>query len=359
MKDMEGDLVAVIMAGGAGTRFWPLSTEENPKQFLKLFDEKSLLQKSFERISDLVSRERLFVLTNKAYTPLVREQLPVPDENIIGEPFRRDTAAAVCLGALLARHRFGNPVIVTLTADHMIEPVDLFQRTLLSAARLARKSGALYTFGIQPNFPATGYGYLELGEKVDEDEGIEHFKLLRFKEKPDRDTACRYVDSGRFHWNSGMFVWTADAILREMESQLPAHLESISGAIAYDRTPQWPAALSSAFEPLETLSVDYGIMEKAPEVRCVGCRFAWSDVGGWQALKDYLPQDGQGNYCRGRLTAMDAQDNLVFCEEQAETVMLLGVKDLVLVRAGRKTLIVHKDRTEEIKKLVRGLSTSK
>ena len=192
---------------------------------------------------------------------MVMDQLPeIPKENIIGEPVRRDTAAAVCLGAMLCRRRFGNPCIITLTADHLIEPIDEFQKTLLSAVRRANggKQKALYTFGVRPTHPATGYGYLELGNKVFTDRGIEHFKVVRFKEKPDLKTAEGYMNSGRFYWNSGMFVWTADAILDEVEKHLPEHFRAISKAVDFDGTSNWQTALREAFDALKTISIDYG-----------------------------------------------------------------------------------------------------
>jgi mannose-1-phosphate guanylyltransferase len=352
MEDGTLDLVVVIMAGGIGTRFWPLSTDRKPKQFLKLFEARSLLQKSFDR-GYFVPPERILVLTNVDFVGLVREQLPdIPEQNVVGEPFRRDTAAAVCLGALLCQKRFGNPVIITLTADHLIEPVEVFRRTVLSAARLVRESGALYTLGIQPTYPATGYGYLEVGPQVADDRGIEHYQVLSFKEKPDLPTAEFYLQSGNFYWNSGMFVWTADAVLKEMEAHLPHHMESLSEAVTYDGTPEWPAALSKGFESLAAISVDFGVMEKAKKVRCVAARFSWTDVGGWLALRDYLPRDEDGNSLRGQVLILDAKENIIFCEDPEETVMLVGVDDLVIVRSGKKTLLVHKDRTEEIKKLL-------
>ena len=356
MSEHNLDLVVVIMAGGAGTRFWPLSTEERPKQFLDLFGDRTLLQKSFDRISNLVPSKRILVLTNAAFVSIVKEQLPqIPVENIIGEPIRRDTAAAVGLAAVLCRIRFGNPVIVTLTADHLIEPVALFQKTLLSAARRAVDDNALYTFGIEPTYPATGYGYLERGMQIASDDGIEHFQLMRFKEKPALETARQYVESGRFYWNSGMFMWTADAILRELEIHLPNHVRALSRAAAFDRTPQWDHALKAAFESLHTVSIDFGVMEKAQNVCCVASRFSWSDVGGWLALQSYLPEDEAGNCYRGKTITLDATDNLVFCEDAKETMVLIGVKDLVIVRAGSKTLITHKDRTEDLKKLVEAM----
>lgn len=354
MKTDECNLAAIIMAGGAGTRFWPLSTDKKPKQFLRLFDDdRSLLQKSFERVIGLIPNDRILVLTNKAFVDLVAEQLPeIPAENIIGEPMRRDTAGAICLGTVLCQKRFGNPVVATLTADHMIEPVALFQKTLLSAIRFAQKDQVLYTFGIQTTYPATSYGYLELGKKVADDNGIEHFELIRFKEKPDLETARHYIKSARFKWNSGIFVWTVDTILKEMERHIPFHLKSIYKAVRFNGTTRWLEALEKAFESLKTISIDYAVMEKAQNVRCVECTFSWSDVGSWNVIKDFLPKDEDDNFFRGHLIASNSHGNLIFCEDKRETVMLVGVKDLVVVRSGNKTLITHEDQSEEIKKLV-------
>lgn len=353
MHHYDDNVVAVIMAGGAGTRFWPLSTEAKPKQFINLFDDRSLLQKSFDRITGLIPPERILILTNAASVPLVREHLPqISPENVIGEPMRRDTAAAVALGATLCRKRYGNPVIATLTADHMIDPMELFQKTLLSAVRFARTSGALYTFGIQPSYPATGYGYLELGQQLADDNGIKHFELLGFKEKPDLETASRYVASKAFYWNSGMFVWTAEAILQELETHLPNHLNSLSRACEFDGTPAWPEALRAGFSSFETISIDYAVMEKARDVRCVVSTFFWTDVGGWLGLREFLPKDADDNFFRGQIATLNAAENLVFCEDPEEQVMLIGVKDLVIVRAGPKTLIVEKDHLQDIKVLL-------
>lgn len=353
------DLAVVIMAGGAGTRFWPLSTEERPKQFLKLFGERSLLQKSFDRVADLLPPERILVLTSESFIPIVLEQLPqLPPGNIIGEPMRRDTAAAVALAALLCRKRFGNCTMAIMTADHIIEPVDTFRKILLSAAGEAKKSKVIYTFGIKPEYAATGYGYLETGEKTADDEGVRHFKLVRFKEKPDLETAGEYLKSGRFLWNSGMFVWQADTIIGEFERQLPAHLDRIAPAVLEDGSPLWQEALRKAFEPLKKISVDFAIMEKAEDVRCVEAGFSWSDVGGWPAMDEFMEKDESGNSCRGDVRTYDASTNMVFCEDENETVALVGVKDLIVVRSGGKTLIVSRDRAEDIKKLVEGLDDS-
>jgi mannose-1-phosphate guanylyltransferase len=353
------DLAVVIMAGGAGTRFWPMSTEARPKQFLRLFGERSLLQQSYDRVAPLVPPERVLVLTNARFLPLVREQLPeLPEENLIGEPMRRDTSAAIALAALLCARRFGNPVMAVLTADHLIEPPELFRRTLLSAASAAARSpGALYTFGIQPTYPATGYGYLQRGEPLGEDQGIPHYRLLRFREKPDAATAKGYLESGEFYWNSGLFAWTVEAILGELRRQLPGHLQALEPAAQaiVERSPRADEALAAAFQPLPVISIDYGVMEKAADVRCVASHFEWNDVGGWLALAPFLDGDSAGNAHRGGLRTHQARGNLVFCEDPDEVVALVGVEDLVVVRAGRCTLIVPRARAEETKKLVASL----
>ena len=358
MNDSPAQLAAVIMAGGAGTRFWPLSTEERPKQFLTLFGEQSLLQQSYGRLEGLIPPERIIVATSERYVGLVREQIPqLPAENIIGEPKRRDTAAAVALTALLCRERFGDPVICVLTADHMISPAGEFRRELLSAAGAASGSGALYTFGIPPAYPATCYGYLEQGELLLEDNGIQHFRLLRFKEKPDSDTAASYLAEGRYHWNSGMFVWRAGAILDELARQLPEHIRLLEPVVKAWDGPGRGKALAGAFERLESTSVDYGVMEGAKQAALVAAGFQWNDVGGWLALEEYLEHDCAGNAHRGALETLDASGNLVFCEDSGESVALLGVSGLIVVRAGGKTLVLPKERAEQIKTLVRSLKT--
>lgn len=353
MEGSERDVMVVVLAGGAGTRFWPLSTEDRPKQFLKLLGDTSLLQQSYERIKDLAPRERIFVLTNEAFLPLVREQLPeVPEGNVIGEPLRRDTAPAVILSALLARRLFGNPVLFTVTADHLIEPKGEFLRAAKGAIEEAQRRPVLYTFGVKPTFPSTSYGYLEVGEAIETSDGLEHRRVLSFKEKPDLETAKGYLAEGRYLWNSGMFVWQAEVILEEAARYLPKHLEALDRAANAWGTPRWREALKEAFGSVQAVSIDYGIMERSQRVYCVVAPFQWSDLGGWVALGDYLERDQGGNAYRGRLEVLDAEDNIAFCEDPSERISLIGVRGLVVVRAGKETLIVPKERVEEIKALV-------
>lgn len=356
MNNVDNNLVAIIMAGGVGTRFWPLSTHERPKQFIQLFDDRSLLQKSYDRVTDIVPDERVIVLTNHQFVSLVREQLPsIPDDNIIGEPERKDTAAVVCLSTLIAMKRFGNPVIITLTADHLIEPMETFQKTLFSAVKEARRTDALYTFGIKPTYPATGYGYLEVGEKTASGKSVEHYHVVSFKEKPSPEVAGQYLESGRYLWNSGMFVWTADAIFGELILNIPEHVCQLTQAVEKLETGQWEKELQERFVALARISIDYAVMEKARDVRCVAGIFSWKDVGGWLAIQDFLNHDSQGNFIKGRVHALDAQGNMVFCDQPQETLAMVGVSDVVVVRTGDKTLVAHKDRLEDVKHVVESM----
>jgi mannose-1-phosphate guanylyltransferase len=320
---------------------------------MHFFDDRTLLQQSFDRVAGLVPVHHILVMTNKRYIPLIHQQLPeIPQANIIGEPVVRDTAAAITLGAVLCRHRFGNPTMVVLTADHLISPIETFHRTLLSAVRAATEEGCLYTFGIVPTFPATGYGYLEQGKRIKTDDGVEHFELLRFKEKPDLETARSYVASNKFLWNSGMFVWTVETIQDEIGRHLPVHAKTLLPLANLDRTDAWDMALCTAFEALPKISIDFGVMEKSERVRTVRAVFEWSDIGGWLALEKFLSPDGAGNVANGCIRSENASGNIVFCKDDKETVALVGVDNLVVVRAEDKTLVTHRDHTEEVKKLV-------
>lgn len=338
------------MAGGAGTRFWPASTSERPKQFLRLFGERTLLQMAWDRARAVCPPENIWILTAERFVPLVREQLEeAREDRVVGEPMRRDTAAAVALAVALAEHHHDDPVLAVLTADHLIGPTDVFASALRSAADGARDSEAIYTFGIAPDHPATGFGYLEVGDVVGEAGGHEHRALKRFVEKPDAATAQMYVDSGSYLWNSGMFIYRSAVMAAQLDAHLPAHLQHLRPAARGERT------LAEAFEPLERISIDFAVMEKAPEVRCLKAPFDWSDVGGFNALAEHLPKDEHDNTHRGALQTTGSRGNIVFSDDDTELVALIGVDDLIVVRAGRRTLICPRDKSEQIKALVAAL----
>ncbi len=350
------DLVGVIMAGGSGTRFWPLSTPDRPKQFLTLFGDRSLLQLTFDRLTAPggIRPDRVIVLTSTEFTGLVREQLPeLPPGNVVGEPLRRDTAAAVTLAAWMVRERFGDVPMLVAPSDHLVEPVDLFLTTVASALLgLAREPQAIYTFGIEPRYPATGYGYLELGAPMGGWEGVVHHELVSFKEKPDLETAHRFLRDGHFLWNSGIFLWKAGTILEAIGRHLPAH------RAAFERLRLQPdglpatTELQAALEPLARISIDFGVMEKESHLRAVRAGFEWSDVGGWLEVENAHQPDERRNRARGQVRLMDAEGNFVFSEDPDEVVALLGVEDLVVVRSGKRTLVARRERLAGLKALV-------
>lgn len=345
-------IVVTIMAGGVGTRFWPVSTKTRPKQFLRLVGERTLLQASYERAAALAPNERILVLTNESFVPEVRRQLPlIPAGNVVGEPVRRDTAGAVTLAALLAKARFGNPIMVVLTADHWISPLEEFTRTIDAGVELAAQTDEICTIGIPASYPATAYGYVHCPTLQPLKSGVAHGEVSSFREKPDMATALAYVESGEYWWNSGMFIWSVSTIMRELRANLPGHLGLLQPVVADGSAAELEAALADVFPRLPAISIDYAVMEKAARVHMVQSTFGWSDLGGWAALEDYLSDD-QGNRCEGRLVAMDATENVVFCEDRDELVALLGVRGLVVVRSGGRTLIADKQRAEDVKKLV-------
>ncbi len=352
MSDKSPELFVVLMAGGSGTRLWPLSTADHPKQLLALTGERSLIQLTVDRTTALAPPERIVILTNAKYVDAIRKQLPeVPPENVVAEPVARDTSGAVALAAVIGKARFPGSVMVVLPADHIIQPEEAFQQALHSAAVGAAGSEALYTFGITPTYPATGYGYLERGDAVEVEGATGHHQLRCFREKPDLATAQEFVDSGNFCWNSGMFAWSIDVIWSNIEQHLPEHAKHMGPLVEKVKSPEWESALATAFEKLPKISIDFGVMEKAKDVRMVETSFDWYDVGGWPALRDFLPVDEAGNHHRGEMECIDAENNLVFCEDPTDTVALVGVKGLVVVRAGDKTLIMDEKRAQEVKGL--------
>lgn len=348
----------VLMAGGSGTRLWPASTEDRPKQLMELLGDRSLLQLTAGRTAGLVPPDRVLVLTSARYADEVRRQLPdVPPANVVAEPVPRDTAGAVALAAALGRGRFGeDAVMVVLAADHLIEPVDDFLDVVRRAVAAAGDGEPLYTFGVRPTHPATGYGYLERGEPVPGRPGL--FHLARFREKPDLDTARSFVASGRFLWNSGMFVWRTGTIWRALEAHLPGHAAALGPLSDAVDAPDLPERLAAAFAPLPRISIDYAVMERWHDVRMVETSFTWCDVGGWPALADFLDHDAHGNATRGGLDVLDAADNVVFCVDPAERVALVGVTGLVVVRAGGQTLVMDRRRAEEVKQLATRLQAA-
>ncbi len=342
---MSRPIYALILAGGSGERFWPVSRRVRPKQLLKLVSERTLLEDTVQRLEGMVPPERILILTNVEQEAAVRALLPdFPEENIVAEPAKRDTAAAVALGAGWVAARDHLATMVVLPADHVIKDTAAFQSTLTAAAEVAQETGGLVTIGIKPTWACPGFGYIEQGEPLRE--GVHH--VVRFREKPNTELAETFVRKGNFRWNAGMFVWSVSTVLSEFNRHAPelaCFIAQLTVPEMFDRT------LQSRFADLPKISFDYAIMEKADRVLMVEAGFDWDDVGSWQAVASYFTNDEDGNAANGDLTAVDSTNNIVF-DQDGTKVALLGVHNLIVVRTGDALLVCHRHQAEHIKELI-------
>lgn len=349
---MADSIYALVLAGGSGERFWPLSRQARPKQLLRLVSENTLLEETLARLEGFVTSERILVLTNTDQERAVRKLLPhFPKENIVAEPAKRDTAAAVALGTGWVAARDHAAIMVVLPADHVIANRAAFQETLALAADAAAETSGLVTIGIKPTWACPGFGYIEHGKPVRlrkrPDNDAVHL-VVRFREKPNPDLAESFLRRGNFRWNAGMFVWSVPTILREFNRYAPELADFISQVRAPEN---FEAALHERFSQLPRISFDYAIMEKADHVLVVEATFDWDDVGSWRTVANYFEKDEHGNAANRAITAIDSSNNVVF-EENGTSIALLGVHDLIVVRTKDALLICHRHEAERIKELV-------
>jgi mannose-1-phosphate guanylyltransferase len=350
-------LYAIIMAGGSGTRFWPRSRRNRPKQLLRLLGESTLLQQTVSRIEHLVPPERVFVITGADQAEASRQQLPdLPARNVVAEPAPRDTAPCVALAAGVVASLDPSATMIVMPADHVIEPIDAFQNSVRAAVEVVDDDpGALITFGITPNRPETGYGYIERGPLAETRRGIPVYQVRQFCEKPDRATAQRFLAAGDFLWNSGIFVWRACTILDQIRQHRPRLGEALQPILRAMGTPEEPEALARHFPGLERIPIDKAVMELAPDVRVLEVPYNWNDVGDWRALATLLERDCAGNAIQGNVVTRDTRDSIVISDDGG-IVATLGVDEIVVVHSGRATLVARKDRLDELKALVESLA---
>jgi mannose-1-phosphate guanylyltransferase len=342
---------AVILAGGRGERFWPLSTSKRPKQLLSLVGESTLLAQAVDRLSGLIPPERVFVITSADLVEASRRAAPqLPPEQIIGEPVGRDTAAAAALGAALVKARDPRGTFCILTADHIIGDLEVYRATLRESLALAAAEDVLITIGIQPTEPSTAYGYIQATQAHAERDGVAFLKADQFVEKPDRATAESYLAAGTYFWNGGMFIWSVASLQQALQAHRPALAELIDQLAGVAGTAAFDAALAAAYDGLEKISIDYALMEKADNILMVRGQFAWDDVGSWPALENHFERNADGNIALGDCAALDASGNLVYSKDRLTA--LIGVHDLVVVQAEGVTLICPRDRAQDIKQLV-------
>ncbi|MFA6598751.1 MAG: mannose-1-phosphate guanylyltransferase [Ignavibacteriaceae bacterium] len=342
------NVFAVIMAGGVGSRFWPRSREKSPKQLLKIFDERTMIQSTVDRLEGFIPYHNIFIVTNKLQKEEISKQLPeIPSENILEEPFGRNTAAAIGLASVLIQKIDADAVITVLPADHIIREKNIFQESLMKAATYAYKEGGLLTIGIPPTRPETGYGYIQ----IDENESEENiFKVLTFAEKPNYDTALNFVQSGDFLWNSGMFIWRVDAIINEIALLMPELGEALTNIAAAFKTAEFEKILLEEYGQLRSISIDYGIMEKSHKVYLTKGKFTWSDVGSWEEVHQLSTKDKNDNALIGNVYADKTLDSYIYSPKKFTAV--IGLDNVIVINTDDALLVCNRENAQEVKKVV-------
>ena len=350
-------ITAVIMAGGKGERFWPKSRSSYPKQFLSLTsDGETMIQKTIKRLLPIVDTEDIFIVTNENYVPLINEQLPdIPSENILAEPVARNTAPCIALAAAVISKKYNeDAVMMVLPSDHLIKYDELYTDTMRHAVKVAKKGENLVTVGITPTYPETGYGYIKFCSAADEDmAGV--YKGDKFVEKPCRETAKEYLNSGRYLWNSGMFVWKVSSIMNNFKKFLPDMYEGYLRMRETALTGSFRETLAECFENFRSESIDFGIMEKAENIYTLSGSFGWDDVGSWLALEKINKTDECGNYVSGDVISIDTNRSII-CGNK-KLIAALGVEDIIIVDTDDAMLICSKDHTQQVKKVIETLKT--
>jgi len=365
MKTDIKDRFVIIMAGGRGERFWPLSREKMPKQLLPLFGDKSFLQEAVGRVLPLVPAKNIFVITNAAQLAEVRRQLPkIPAANLVAEPVGRDTCAAVTLGAALVGARSTTGVMAVLPADHVIPDEKKFQQVLGDAFEVAAQGQVIVTIGIKPTEPATGYGYIHTGAELPPPAGARKTKTMfftaeRFVEKPDLDKALEYVNSGQYRWNAGMFVWSFVTITNGLEKHQP---EMFAACQRWCKVANHPAKLAKVlakeYPDIKKISIDFALMEKAQNVIVADGAFEWDDLGALPALARHLKQDAEGNAAVAEFIHVDAARNIIYdarSKNRRTPIAVVGLRDSILVQTDDAVLLADKSQAQKIKELVRRL----
>ena len=347
---------AVIMAGGVGKRFWPQSRRSTPKQLLSIAGEESMLRMTVDRLKGSAPADRILIITNSDQEHGIRKEIPeLPAENIIIEPEGKNTAPCIGLAAVIIQQRDPEAVMGVFPADHYIEDQTAFAKYLDWGIKIAVENQGLVTFGVIPTRPATGYGYIQYQQQIRDD--IPVYRVKAFAEKPDLKTAKLFLQSGDFLWNSGMFVWHVDVILKSFQEYLPEIWDSLKnireaiGEAAYD------SVLTVEWATLRSISIDYGVMEKADNVYVLKVDFSWNDVGSWDAVHEMSLADSDGNVLKGDIILENSANNLVIGDQR--TIAMVGVRDLVVIDTPDALLIIPRHETERVKELVDGFEKDK
>ena len=349
-------LHVIVMAGGAGTRFWPASRKDSPKQLLKLVGDRSMLQATVDRIGTLCPKENVLVVTNKALVDAVRTQLPdLPPESVIGEPAKRDTAPCIALAAALILKKDPDATMLVMPADHVINPTGNFVTAVREAMNLLeRQPESIITFGITPTYPADVFGYIERGESLPGVSSTAAFKVARFREKPDLKTANEFFESGRFYWNAGIFVWkarTIDQAINKFEPEIHSHIRTIVSAMGTDR---FQSTFQEEFIKITGKSIDFAVMERYQHVIVFEASFQWDDVGNWTAVPRLTGVDRDGNSISGKHVGIKTSGSIIRTTPD-HLVATLGVDNLIIVHTPNATLVANRNDESAVKQIVETL----
>lgn len=343
-------LCALIMAGGKGTRFWPLSTEEKPKQFLNLIGDNTMIQMTVNRIKPIIPIEKIFVCTGERYVDLVKEQLPeLPDRNIIIEPEGRNTAPCIALSAFVIKRYYNDANMVVLPSDHLIKDEEEFRNTILSANEYAKQNEeAIITLGMTPSRPETGYGYIKYTNNESKVNNHKVIKVDSFVEKPNKETAEKYLQDGRYLWNGGMFLWSVDNVLNQIEKYSNDTHKALN-KIQEVQEEKMQSFINENYKYTEAISIDYAVLEKSNDIYVIPSNFGWDDVGSWEALDRYREKDEAGNVLVGSAKVVESESNLVISSTQ--DIVVEGLKDIYVIENDGKILVGRKSNVANVKQL--------
>jgi mannose-1-phosphate guanylyltransferase len=358
----------IIMAGGRGERFWPVSRQKTPKQLITLLGNRSFLQQAVDRVLPVVPLKNIFIITNEMQAPQVRQQLPkLPKENVVAEPVGRDTCAAVTLGAAVVGARSTTGVMAVLPADHVIPEAKKFQQVLSDSFDLASRGQVIVTIGIKPTEPNTGYGYIHVGEPLPPPHGVKpykttFFKAERFVEKPHYDKAVEYLNSGHYRWNAGMFIWSFVTVTQGLEKHQPEMAAACQRWFKAAGTPAKLArVLAKEYPEIKKISIDFALMEHAQNVVVADGSFEWDDLGSWTALARHIKPDAEGNCAVADFIHVDAARNIVYDArvKNRTPIAIVGLRDSIIVQTDDATLVAHKSQSQKVKELVAKLAADK
>jgi mannose-1-phosphate guanylyltransferase len=346
---------AVIMCGGSGSRFWPKSRKNFPKQFLQTVGDRTMIQLTVDRINRFIPLDNIYMVTNRSHVQNINDQLPEIDlRNILIEPMIKETAACIGYSAVKLLKQDKDAVMIVLPSDHYIEDEAQFIETISQGLDIALKKNCLVTMGIKPTRPETAYGYIETGRRLEGESEFPVYKVKRFTEKPNKEKEQEFIEKGTYLWNSGMFIWKASVLLEQYKEFLPDMYECLMNISEAAGTDKEPEVVEQEYMKIDGISIDYGIMEKSNDVYVMETNFRWDDIGSWTALERYLKKDESGNSIKGEVKALDSQNCILYGDKRL--IAAVGIKDLIVVETDDVILVCQKDRDQDIKCLLKNLS---